>query len=616
MAYHETMIANGNVTAKLPTTITTIPTTTTTTTVRQATTTNPLTPYFHTTTTPRWEYLLLYIIPFGTIWGNIFVCLAVYIERRLRHRFNLFLVSLAISDLLCALLVMPVSAWHMIMGQTNSDLALCLIWYSLDIFFTATTIIHMCNISLDRYLALRQPFGSVRTQPPHHPLNTLSARIIFSWLIPFSIAGPLFLYALMRQDKESMEYESLLTTTTMMMNYQGYSLDDNQSVFTTTTDDVTMSLEDQFHATESSYKGCGPNHPSFALTAILITFILPLIIMIVTYILTVHTLRKHMKQIQAVQLYTVTKKQCRDTNRRLTLTSLPTLSTPTLSSSTSPTPLLTTPTTTTTTTTKLLTTIVNQNVASSDMTAVTTTTTTTTITCTGMNVTVTKNTLQAKYYKPWPIKQWKSLKSNHHSCQLWQKPMETTTFSASNTIILTDEPSIMTTSTHSYNENTLNVKKPTKDSLHEETSVSTGISSVQSNKMKSSKIINHYTTIRQSSTTSTNPSMMSIDRIHSAKRAVRVIGVLFAIFLICYLPFFIVYFIDVLCTACSKQCTGKAMAHLEWLGYLSSMLNPFVYHAFNPTFRRTYRRMLRCACFCPHRQRHAYYANWRRKIKI
>lgn len=66
---------------------------------------------------PKWEYIVLYLIPIGTIWGNVLVCLAVYLERRLRHRFNMFLVSLSISDLLCATLVMPHSAWQLIQGK-------------------------------------------------------------------------------------------------------------------------------------------------------------------------------------------------------------------------------------------------------------------------------------------------------------------------------------------------------------------------------------------------------------------------------------------------------------------------------------------------------------------
>ncbi|VEL11074.1 unnamed protein product [Protopolystoma xenopodis] len=68
----------------------------------------------------KWQFTFLYLVSLGTVWGNVFVCLAVYLERKLRNRFNLFLVSLAISDMLCAVLVMPISAWRMIYGKYYS----------------------------------------------------------------------------------------------------------------------------------------------------------------------------------------------------------------------------------------------------------------------------------------------------------------------------------------------------------------------------------------------------------------------------------------------------------------------------------------------------------------
>ena len=57
----------------------------------------------------NWLALLLGIIVVITVAGNSLVCLAVHRERRLRNRFNYFLVSLALSDVLSAVLVMPLS---------------------------------------------------------------------------------------------------------------------------------------------------------------------------------------------------------------------------------------------------------------------------------------------------------------------------------------------------------------------------------------------------------------------------------------------------------------------------------------------------------------------------
>ncbi|CAH8855496.1 unnamed protein product [Trichobilharzia szidati] len=617
---------------------------------------------------PKWQYILLYIIPFGTLWGNIFVCLAVYLERRLRHRFNLFLVSLATSDLLCALLVMPVSAWNMIMGQNTSDLALCLVWYSLDIFFTATTIIHMCNISLDRYLALRQPFGTVRTQT-RHPLNSLSVRITLSWLIPFSIAGPLFLYALMRQkdseidDKSKPRAIALTTTTTeatatstAIITYNNDIMNTSHDYFSATKTSSTMTIEDYFHSTEASYKGCGPNDPAFALTAIFITFILPLIIMIVTYVLTVHTLRKHMKQIQAVQLYAATNKHFTDSNRLTASTTSKIINQNAtnnnsdccnnnnnndnssgplkLSSNNNNDSIKLQRNEKDTTNYSCSSTKLHDTNLLPDSANISSKSTIPEQNITEIDMTETK-ALKCKQ-SPGSKTHWKLTRPNYtHTKQRrrhYHQQQQTISQTPETTMVTftqTEEPSFNTSSqsfcdsvlikTNNINtdSNNFDMTFDIKDELlGKKNGESTPPyiacnNNVTINNNGSSSMKIRYNT-RQSSTTS---NRYSLDRIHSAKRAVRVIGVLFSIFLICYLPFFIVYFIDVLCTTCN-HCTGPAMAHLEWLGYLSSMLNPFVYHAFNPTFRRTFRRMLRCACFCPDRRRNEYYANWRRKIKL
>jgi len=43
---------------------------------------------------------------------------------------------------------------------------------------------------------------------------------------------------------------------------------------------------------------------------------------------------------------------------------------------------------------------------------------------------------------------------------------------------------------------------------------------------------------------------------------------------------------------------------LEWLAYSGSMLNPIIYHVFNPDFRRAFDSLLRCRC-CRDATRHA-----------
>ena len=56
----------------------------------------------------KWGVLALSGLIAATMLGNVLVCLAVCWESRLQNMTNYFLMSLAIADLLVAMLVMPV----------------------------------------------------------------------------------------------------------------------------------------------------------------------------------------------------------------------------------------------------------------------------------------------------------------------------------------------------------------------------------------------------------------------------------------------------------------------------------------------------------------------------
>ncbi|KAK2146513.1 hypothetical protein LSH36_603g00005 [Paralvinella palmiformis] len=55
----------------------------------------------------KWGVMALWLVIVATAIGNILVCLAVCWDRRLQNMTNYFLMSLAIADLLVAILVMP-----------------------------------------------------------------------------------------------------------------------------------------------------------------------------------------------------------------------------------------------------------------------------------------------------------------------------------------------------------------------------------------------------------------------------------------------------------------------------------------------------------------------------
>ena len=61
-------------------------------------------------------FVLLPIMLFG-ITGNILVCMAVSMEKRLQSVTNYFLLSLAVTDLLVSVIVMPFSMIHQFFGK-------------------------------------------------------------------------------------------------------------------------------------------------------------------------------------------------------------------------------------------------------------------------------------------------------------------------------------------------------------------------------------------------------------------------------------------------------------------------------------------------------------------
>lgn len=64
-----------------------------------------------------WWGLLASMLVAFTAAGNVLVCCAIYLERRLQNVTNYFLMSLAITDLLVAMLVMPVGILTLMKGK-------------------------------------------------------------------------------------------------------------------------------------------------------------------------------------------------------------------------------------------------------------------------------------------------------------------------------------------------------------------------------------------------------------------------------------------------------------------------------------------------------------------
>ena len=65
----------------------------------------------------NWPVLLLGIPVLAGIMGNILVCMAICMEKKLQNVTNYFLMSLAVADLLVSVIVMPLSIVNELLGK-------------------------------------------------------------------------------------------------------------------------------------------------------------------------------------------------------------------------------------------------------------------------------------------------------------------------------------------------------------------------------------------------------------------------------------------------------------------------------------------------------------------
>ena len=86
--------------------------------------------------------------------GNLLVCLAVYKNPKLRSTINLYIIALAVSDLLCATVEMPLTSAVLITGKWDFGDALCQMLGFVDAFVTYVTPATMGLMAFNRYMRI------------------------------------------------------------------------------------------------------------------------------------------------------------------------------------------------------------------------------------------------------------------------------------------------------------------------------------------------------------------------------------------------------------------------------------------------------------------------------
>lgn len=160
---------------------------------------------------------------------------------------------------------------HAFSGYFPLESEHCLVWICLDVLFCTSSIMHLCTISIDRYLSLRYPmrFGRNKTR------KRVVLKIFFVWLLSIAMSLPLSLmYSKVNLSQHNMWKTNIYTSygTRVVINFSFCNRQDHASVLV----DGTCQIPD----------------PVYKLVGSIVCFYIPLLVMLLTYALTVRLLAR------------------------------------------------------------------------------------------------------------------------------------------------------------------------------------------------------------------------------------------------------------------------------------------------------------------------------------
>lgn len=180
----------------------------------------------NTTTAPPWTEatllglqvsvsVLLALVTLATLLSNAFVIATIFLTRKLHTPANFLIGSLAVTDMLVSILVMPISIVYTVSKTWSLGQIVCDIWLSSDITFCTASILHLCVIALDRYWAITDALEYSKRRT----MRRAAVMVAMVWVISISISMPPLFW---RQAKAHEELTECMVNTDQI-SYTLYS---------------------------------------------------------------------------------------------------------------------------------------------------------------------------------------------------------------------------------------------------------------------------------------------------------------------------------------------------------------------------------------------------------
>ena len=127
-----------------------------------------------------WFWILGWSLSVLTITGNGFIIFLVCSKRQLRTKTNTFVVSLAVADFFVGMSVIP--PWFFCEMATGYNHTQSHFVESLRLLFSFASVMNLCSLVVDRYIAVVKPFKYLTFMKRRHVIQMIS----LSWAIPLA----------------------------------------------------------------------------------------------------------------------------------------------------------------------------------------------------------------------------------------------------------------------------------------------------------------------------------------------------------------------------------------------------------------------------------------------